>query len=229
MNTPVTTPESDSGETESPRIRPAVQERSRRSWERALAAGVEVLEESGAEGFTIGAVCDRATISVASIYSRVDGKGELLLAVYDHAMESIESRQAEVAAMVRWDSESAGDAVDQAVGVVARIFLDRRGLMKAVVLLAGSHAEIRRKGSAWTTKLGQQFASTLLKHPGIAEIDDVDRKLDLTFRLVTSSVTIHVAYGDRFASAAHLSDDDLVRHLAFVSRATVLTRGPALH
>ncbi|MCB1300487.1 MAG: TetR family transcriptional regulator [Tetrasphaera sp.] len=48
------------------------QERTRVAWQRILDAGVAVLEDEGAGGFTIDAICARASVVPRAVYDRVD-------------------------------------------------------------------------------------------------------------------------------------------------------------
>ena len=70
-------------------VRPPLQRRSREAWQRVLDAGVELLEEGGYPAFTIAAVCDRAQVAPRALYTRVDTKDALFLAVYEHGIARV--------------------------------------------------------------------------------------------------------------------------------------------
>lgn len=81
-------------------IRPPLQERSRRAWDRVLDAGVILLEEAGYEGFTIAAVCERAQVSPRAVYDRAPSKDALFLAVYERGMARIKADLRPIAAQI---------------------------------------------------------------------------------------------------------------------------------
>src|SRR4051794_40549781 len=72
-------------------IREPQQARSRATWRRVLDAGLELLEERGYAGLTVGALCARAGATPPSVYARAGNKERLLLAIYEHAMERIDA------------------------------------------------------------------------------------------------------------------------------------------
>ena len=75
-------------------VRPPLQRRSREAWQRVLDAGVELLEEGGYPAFTIAAVCDRAQVAPRALYTRVDTKDALFLAVYEHGIARVRADHA---------------------------------------------------------------------------------------------------------------------------------------
>lgn len=72
-------------------FRPPQQARSRESLQKVLAAAEHVLAEGGIEEFTVGAVADRAGLSVGAIYRRFSGKDQLLYAVKDELLGRLET------------------------------------------------------------------------------------------------------------------------------------------
>ena len=61
---------------------PPKQKRTRESLERILRAGTQILASAGWEGFTIGAVAERAGVGSSAIYRRFADKDALLLALH---------------------------------------------------------------------------------------------------------------------------------------------------
>jgi AcrR family transcriptional regulator len=169
------------------------------------------------EGFTIAAVCGRAQVSVAAIYARVMSKEALFFAVYDHVLEQIRRER------IAFDRIDAGgdrplvDVVRDAVAVVVAEFAGHRPFMRAVILLSGENAEVRRRGSAWTTELGRGFARVLLRRENEFHHDDVAAAVDTCFRVVFSSVVIRVAYGATFESPRVASDEEFLASLQLVA------------
>ena len=66
-------------------VRAPKQERSRRSFDKAVDAAISLLVERGSDAFTLVEVAERAGVSTGSIYTRVDSKDDLLR--FAHARE----------------------------------------------------------------------------------------------------------------------------------------------
>src|SRR5437773_9448223 len=104
-----------------PLLRPPQQRRSRESLERALAAGIELLEEGGYEAFTITEVAKRAKVSVGSLYGRFQSKDGLFHELQARALEAIEADQD--ALLERdWSDLDADALVRAAVEAAAEVF-----------------------------------------------------------------------------------------------------------
>ena len=74
---------------QSDRVRPPMQIRSQKAWERILDAGTWILEHEGREALTVSAVCERAGVAPTAVYRRVDGLAGLFWAIYDRGMEKV--------------------------------------------------------------------------------------------------------------------------------------------
>jgi AcrR family transcriptional regulator len=206
-------------------VSPPKQARSRKAWGRVLDAGVEILETSSLDEFTIAAVCERAGVSVAAIYSRVPNKDALFLAVYEYALIQMASERAILEHDEEWYEElSTEDLISLAVTTVAELFLSRTGLVRSIIWLAASHSEVRNRGSQWMTELGE-VVTTLLA-PRIDEFPCAEpyRTLDTCYRTVWASVAMHVAYGANFAAERRVTDEEFKADLRDVAVRYLLCR-----
>ncbi|WP_198950491.1 TetR/AcrR family transcriptional regulator [Kineosporia sp. A_224] len=204
----------DSGSLE---VRPPLQRRSREAWGRVLDAGVELLEEGGYEAFTIAAVCERAQVAPRALYARVDTKDALFLAVYEHGLERVRSDQAALTHEARWAGLSAEDVMDRAVREVAGIFRRHAAFLRPVVLISGAHAEVYRRGGAYSRELGDQFTTLLLRAGAAAGEPDPERSVRAAFNTIFSTLVVRTAYGPTFAVPA-ADDEDFVDSLAVMVR-----------
>ena len=100
-------------------IRPPLQERSRRAWDRVLDAGVILLEEAGYEGFTIAAVCERAQVPPRAVYDRAPSKDALFLAVYERGMARLKADHGIFGDPAHWLGLDADDLIEAAVRELA--------------------------------------------------------------------------------------------------------------
>jgi len=204
-------------------IRPPLQKRSRRAWDRVLDAGVILLEEAGYEGFTIAAVCERAQVPPRAVYDRAPSKDALFLAVYERGMARIKADHGIFGDPAHWLELDAADLIEAAVRELAAMFGRHRALLRAVVLISGVHPEVYRRGSGYSRELGDLF--TALLRPIASQIThqgtDVDTVLRTWFTTVFSALVIRVAYGPGFA-ADPVDDATYTSQLARMSSAYLL-------
>jgi len=195
-------------------VSPPKQARSRQAWARVLDAGAEILETASVDEFTIGAVCERAGVSVAAIYSRVPGKDALFLAVYENSLAQMAKERAVLEGpQERYESLDTEELISLAINTVADLFLTRSGLIRSIIWLSATHEEVRTRGSQWMTELGQTV--TALLEPRLSEFagSQPERSLDTCYRTIWSAVAMHVAYGATFATDRVVSDDEFKAEL----------------
>ena len=207
-------------------IRPPLQERSRRAWERVLEAGARLIEEEGYEGFTIAAVCERAGVSVATIYARASSKDALFLAVYEHVLADITGEELVLEDSARWDALPTPALIREAVSTVADRFLLHSRFLGSVILLSGTHTELRRRGAIYSQALGDRFSSVVLRRATEIARDNPAEAVDACFRMVFSTLAIHVSYGAGFESGREMSDAALVRELRELAASYLLAPVP---
>ncbi len=179
-------------------VRPPRQARTRASWHRVLDAGLELLEEGGYGALTIGALCDRARVTPPTIYARAGSKEQLLLAVYERAMERIVADDALHPADPRWAALAPAARVRAAVDAVARIWLRHAGLLRAVVHRAATDAEVFGRGAQASQDLAARFR---------AIVPAPEREADACFRIVYAALVQRVVYGPRFESDVPWDED----------------------
>jgi AcrR family transcriptional regulator len=91
-----------------PRIAHPKQARSRRTLERIVTAGLELLEEGGPDAVTVQAVVSRARSSVGSFYARFKGKDDLLEHLRDRVRASAESEWRQTVGAASWETSLEG-------------------------------------------------------------------------------------------------------------------------
>ena len=143
-------------------IVPPRQARTRASWDRVLDEGVALLESGGYGALTIGALCARAGVTPPTIYARAGNKEQLLLAVYERAMQRITGDDALDPGHERWAAMTAAEVVREAVGQVAHIWLIHAALLRAIVHRSAVDDEVRRRGSLRSRELAARFRAVLL-------------------------------------------------------------------
>jgi len=87
-----------------PRIVDPKQARSKRTLERIVDAGLELLEEGGPDAVTVQAVVRRARSSVGSFYARFKGKDDLLAHLRERVRETAESEWRDTVGAAAWET-----------------------------------------------------------------------------------------------------------------------------
>ncbi len=195
--------------TVNPELRPPLQERTRRAWQRILDAGLELLEDHGFDGVTIAALCKRAQVTPPTIYARAASKEALLLALYEHALERISLSDTLDPSDPHWAELETERVIPEAVEVVSRIWLENAALMRALVKRSGVDVETFRRGSSVSIDLARRFRVVLLARADVVRGADAEERVDACFRIVYSAMVQRVMFGDGFESDLPLSDERL--------------------
>jgi len=204
-------------------VRPARQVRSRLVWGRVLDAGLRLVEDVGYDGFTIAAVCERADVAPQQIYARVDSKEALFLAVYEHGIARLEVVQGVLEDERRWVGRDCREVVEGAVRAVADVFAAGQGFLRAVIVVAGTNPEIRRRGNRYNLEFAERFVGLVLRsdHGQIARRDR--RTAVVTaYNAVWSSLVMRTAFGPGFA-APPMDDEDFVDGLVGLAAGYLFT------
>ncbi|MEO6317360.1 MAG: TetR/AcrR family transcriptional regulator [Acidimicrobiales bacterium] len=112
------------------RVRPPLQNRSRRAQRAALDAFESLLTERPLSKVTMQDIADRADLSITSVYARFDGKDALVLALHERVIGE---------AVAQLDDLSAEDASDQ--GAVEEAVTT---LVDGLLAFAHAHAHVFR-------------------------------------------------------------------------------------
>ncbi|MCU1516388.1 MAG: putative TetR family regulator [Pseudarthrobacter sp.] len=180
-------------------VRPPVQKRSRESWERILASGVDLLREGGYEAFTIAALCERASVPPRAIYARVDTKDGLFLAVYEHGLAIVRDQMERVFADLGAVATKPGPLLRALVRGVAGVFHTNADFLKPVLLLSSTHPEVHQRGSTYSRDLGENFTASLRHLESAVEHNDPELAVQFCFSMVHSAVVMRTMYGPGFA------------------------------
>lgn len=201
-------------------IVPPRQARTRASWDRVLDEGVSLLESGGYGALTIGALCARAGVTPPTIYARAGNKEQLLLAVYERAMQRITGDDALDPGDERWAAMTAAEVVREAVCQVAHIWLVHAALLRAIVHRSAVDDEVRRRGSLRSRELAARFRAVLLTRRDALPADadaDVEAAADICFRIVYAALVQRVVFGGDFESEQPLDDQAFVASLGEVA------------
>jgi AcrR family transcriptional regulator len=206
-------------------MRIPLQDRSRRSLERMLDAGVEALAEAGYDGFSIADVGRRSGVSIGSIYQRFPSKAALFTALQERILEKIDAEQETMFSAIAVADLSDGGIVDAAVRLLARHFHDHEPLLKVMILRGAVDDETRARGSRSSQALSRNFESFLIRSVRRFGHEDPALACDVCFRLAYAGLTRRIISGPVFESPRELDWEALVTELSRACRAYLLSGG----
>lgn len=207
-------------------IRPPMQKRSQQSLERVLEASMALLEERGADAFTVQEVSQRADVSVGAIYARFGNKENLLRTVHRHAVDAMRDEFGAVSELDGARSENARDAILREVRALADNFHRNQKLLQAFMHLGAVDKEISRRGSAISTEIANQFESTVLAHRGDIVHSQPETAVGVAFRMAYCTFAWQVLQGPTYESDRAIPWSTLVDEVSDAC-ATYLVQEPA--
>lgn len=203
-------------------VRQPQQNRSRKSLERVLSAGIAVLAEKGYDGFSIADVSARANVSVGSIYQRFQSKAVLFAALQERILADIDREQAALFAAIDTDGLADGAIVDAAVGALADHFREHEALLRVMIVRGAVDEETRARGSRSSLKLAQNFERFLMTKLSRIHHPTPAIAVDVSFRIIYASLTRRIISGPTFESTVAHGWDAFVGELSRVCQAYLL-------
>ena len=117
-------------------IRPPQQARSRATLDRLLDAAEVLLGEKAWEDVGVADIVRRAGSSVGAFYARFRDKDALLNTLFERFVAEAQATSEGMADLDRWSEFSVSGAVKAIIGFRVRVYGDRVGLLRAVLLRA---------------------------------------------------------------------------------------------
>ncbi|GJM23319.1 MAG: hypothetical protein DHS20C15_32340 [Planctomycetota bacterium] len=122
-------------------LRPPLQERSRASTDRVLAATEELLTEKLLEEVTLAEILERAGVSVGAFYARFGNRDGLVPPLHDRYDERVAIIAGRVLDPARWAAVSLEERVRSLVRYALTVYRRNHGLLRALVLEWRLHPE----------------------------------------------------------------------------------------
>jgi AcrR family transcriptional regulator len=195
-------------------IRPPQQRRSQESLERVLQAGLDVLIDSGFEGFTLQEVSRRAGVSIGSIYARVASREALLLAIHERAMQSMAEQEAQFERDSVRDGLTPSELVQSLVRDLANVMLTNAPMLRVFMRQAAVNAVLWERGAESSHETARLFQAAFAQHRDVLGHPDPDLAVDIAYRMVYCTISRRITHGPRFESGREVSDAELVDELA---------------
>jgi AcrR family transcriptional regulator len=193
-----------------PGLRPPLQNRSRKSLERILIAGKELLEEKGWEGFTVQEVSRRAKVSVGSIYARAPSKEALLLAVYDRVLVDITADNERLEDDSRWEGLEPRALIIEAVREVMEVMMRHQKILAVFMNRSPVDPVIRARASEQIQRLATRWEELMLRHSTAVTHTDTELAIEIAFRMVFATFQRRVQFGPDYGAYSPVSDENLV-------------------
>ncbi len=143
-------------------ISPPRQARSQETLDRLLDAAEALLGEKSFDDVGVAEVAQRAGSSVGSFYARFADKPALLHALQERFVIEGMATADDAFDPARWEGAKAAEIVAAVVAFLVRIHRDRRGLMRALLLVQATRPEIRERANALSRHVLRALTALLL-------------------------------------------------------------------
>jgi AcrR family transcriptional regulator len=194
-------------------IRAPKQERSQRSFDLVLDTTLALLEEKGYAGFALTEVSRRSGVSVGSIYTRVDGKDDLLRAAQSRFQELMLAEHQALTDPERW-SEFPLDELLPVLIVEFAALLRRRGRVLGAFLQRGaSDPEAAKAGKGAYFDIRDRFVTLVLSRRDAIRHQEPERAVNSCFTTVYATLARGLALDVAAEAAEDMDLDTLVEDL----------------
>lgn len=205
---------------------PPCQERSQKTLRRVLAATSRLLERMHFEDITIGQILELSDVSAGSFYARFHRKEDVLPHLYAEYSADLAGRMAAYLDPRVWEGKELAERVQLLCKLAVENYRERRGLLRAVALLARSRPKQVAKSALRERDDQYRAAGALLlqcrveiRHP------EPERAVPAGLLLVLAACRDKIL----FAEAPHptsvaLDDDQLAKELARALYAYLTTK-----
>ena len=165
--------------------RPAKQQRSRASFERAVDAAVALLVERRSDAFTLNEVAERAGVSIGSIYGRVDSKDDLLRAAQAREIARLSVEQAAAfRALASEAQQPLAETVTRTIRTLAVLLRENAAILAGFMVLANHDSAVGELGKASHDEMVAAFCAAVLSRR--AEITHPDPERAVTWACTVS-------------------------------------------
>ncbi|MFD7292957.1 TetR/AcrR family transcriptional regulator [Streptomyces sp. NPDC059897] len=186
-------------------IRAPKQERSQRSFDLVLDTTLGLLAEKGYSGFALTEVSRRSGVSVGSIYTRVDGKDDLLRAAQSRFQERLLADHRRMTDPERWAGAGLAELVPQLIADFAGVLEQQGKTLGAFLQLGAVDPAVAKVGKAGYMDARDRFVDLVLSLRDEIEHPDPARAVSSCFTTVYAALARALAL-DVAPEAAEGSD-----------------------
>jgi AcrR family transcriptional regulator len=179
----------------------AVQVRSQQTVRNIIAAGIQLLESSGAGALTIAGVANEAKVAVGTVYQRFGTKEQLLAEIQSKFTADFlaEFKDRMMRANLS-DCSKPVELVEAAVKGIAETFRTHTKLLRVFILLGTENSAVLEVGAQISKLCGEAFRGLLLRARSEIRRDDVEAAADHAYRIVYATCAHRVVFGTELES-----------------------------
>jgi AcrR family transcriptional regulator len=197
------------------------QGRSRESFERIIAATLDLLRERSYDQITLAEICERSGVSTGALYGRVDGKDELLRVVQVRFLESLAEQFTAEADRIAARAHGLAEVVPAVVAGLGNLLKENASVLRSFMLRGSTDPVIGAAGKKSAMENHGKFARLIqacrdeIRHP------HPDRAVDTGMLLIYATQARFLGLDsigrlDEAGSWAQLLDDLSDMMLAFL-------------
>lgn len=213
-------------EREAPGLREPLQERSRDTLERLLAAVEALLSEKTLEEISVADVARKARSSIGAFYTRFAKKEALLPILYERYNRAVGEELFARSGARRSDAAmTLRAAIERLVARIVREYRTRRGLFRAMGLYTRSHPDAirpdQRSRQESVLRLYVDFVLSCrdeIRHP------DPPGAVELALFAVSAACREKILFGSPHAASVRVGDDELAREMTCLFLAYLVHR-----
>ncbi len=147
-----------------PKLRVPRQQRSRETLRRILDAFEAALENQTFEEVTVGELCERAECSVGTFYGRVESKDALLEHLRQRVYGDVAKRLRDLFDPRKGTNTDLESVINEQTEVLLDFHLQRRGVIRAVILQARRHPVFAKQTQAFNGSVLAMARESWLMH-----------------------------------------------------------------
>ena len=194
-------------------LRAPVQDRSKASYERMLAAAEALFIAQGSDNFTLQDVSRRGKVSIGSIYSRFGGREALLHAVHLRVLERVDTQMAQRLDAARQQATNLNQLVVALIDAVAETLRDHGNIMRPMMQRASVDPVVAANGKASYAATATAVKEALLLHADEIRQPDPIVAVDSAYRVLYAAIARYLGFGTSADAARDGEWDTLKRDL----------------
>lgn len=202
------------------------QRRSEETLRTVLATTERLLARKHFEDISIHEILEESGVSIGSFYARFHSKEDVLPHLYQRYSDDLRARLADTMAPDRWAEAPLAARIRGLIREAVRAYRERRGLLRAVSLLARSRPKAVAK-SALEERDGQYRAAAALLLGRRAEIrhPDAERAVQVGILFVLAACRDKILFAEApHPASVRVDDEQLADELARALHAYLTTK-----
>lgn len=172
-----------------------LQNRSRASFERMMAAAEVLMIDRGFDNFTLNEVAHVGQVSIGSIYNRFASKDEMIQAVANRALARMEAEQGQIVMRARTQSTNAANLVKALIGELGEFLRTNASVMRPLMLRAAFDKVIQDRGRVAHDLMAASVADEMLLHRESIHQTDPERAVASCIRISYAAFARELNFG----------------------------------